>query len=144
MTLLLLAALPCRRLFLSVLPATARRAAAWTSAFVALAACAILIALAPKVVRGEVLRWVFNGCRRSDSSFAFRLDGLAWLIRAADLRHWRADRAVCRVLPRRGRSGEALFLFLLPSWAQCSASYWPTTSAAGRVLGGDQSVRRSC
>ncbi len=80
MTLLLLAALPfAGAFFVSLLPPTARRAAAWASGFVALAACALLIALAPQVFAGEVPRWAVEWMPALGLAFGFRLDGLGWL-----------------------------------------------------------------
>ncbi|MBC7780378.1 MAG: monovalent cation/H+ antiporter subunit A [Proteobacteria bacterium] len=80
MTLPLLAALPfIGALIVSLLPHHARRAAAWTSAAVALSACAILIVLAPQVFAGEVPRWSIQWVPALGLDFGFRLDGLAWL-----------------------------------------------------------------
>jgi multicomponent K+:H+ antiporter subunit A len=57
----------------------ANRAAAWLAGTVALVASALVLAAAPAVFGGEVLRWSVPWVPSLGLDFGFRIDGLAWL-----------------------------------------------------------------
>ena len=80
MTLLLLALLPWVGAALEAcLKRDARRTAAWMAGAVALAGLALVLAAAPAVFGGEVLRWSVPWVGALGLEFGFRMDGLAWL-----------------------------------------------------------------
>ena len=55
------------------------RLAAWLAGLTALAGCGGLLALAPQVFAGEVLRWSIDWVPGMGLRFGFRMDGLAWM-----------------------------------------------------------------
>ena len=76
----LLALLPwLGALLLACLPAGARRGAAWMAGAVVLAALALVLAIAPAIFGGEVLRWSRPWLPELGLGIGFRIDGLAWL-----------------------------------------------------------------
>ena len=76
----LLALLPwLGALLLACLPAGARRGAAWMAGAVVLAALALVLAIAPAIFGGEVLRWSRPWLPELGLDIGFRIDGLAWL-----------------------------------------------------------------
>ena len=79
-SLLVLAALPwLGAIAMATVPAAARRIAAWLAGAVALAALALVLAAAPAVFGGEVLRFSVPWLPALGLDFGLRLDGLAWL-----------------------------------------------------------------
>jgi multicomponent K+:H+ antiporter subunit A len=79
-SLLLLAALPwIGAAVVACLPPAARRGSAWIAGAVALAATALVLAAAPAVFGGEVLRFSVAWLPALGLDFGLRLDGLAWL-----------------------------------------------------------------
>jgi multicomponent K+:H+ antiporter subunit A len=64
---------------IACLPGTARRAAAWSAGLVALAGLAIVLACAPAVFGGTILRQSFDWVAELGLTFGFRMDGLAWM-----------------------------------------------------------------
>ncbi|HRI17712.1 MAG TPA: monovalent cation/H+ antiporter subunit A, partial [Burkholderiaceae bacterium] len=64
---------------LALLRPDARRTAAWGAGAVALAATLLVLAAAPSVFQGAVLRWSVPWVPALDMDFGFRMDGLAWL-----------------------------------------------------------------
>jgi multicomponent K+:H+ antiporter subunit A len=56
-----------------------RRGCAWAAGAVALSGLAIVLAAAPAIFAGEVLRWRVEWLPALGLSFGFRMDGLAWL-----------------------------------------------------------------
>ncbi len=56
-----------------------RRTAAWLAGAVTLLAFALVVATAPAVFGGEVLRWSVDWLPALGLKFGFRMDGLAWL-----------------------------------------------------------------
>ena len=80
MTLAVLALLPWMgALLVGCLPGSARRGAALLAGAVALAVSALVLAAAPTVFAGEVLRWSVPWLPALGLDFGFRMDGLAWL-----------------------------------------------------------------
>jgi len=80
MNLLLLALLPfAGAALLGVVPNERRRFAAWAAGVVTLAALALVLAAAPEVFRGQVLRWSIEWLPTLGLTFGFRMDGLAWV-----------------------------------------------------------------
>jgi multicomponent K+:H+ antiporter subunit A len=80
MSLLLLALLPfAGAALLGVVPNERRRAAAWVAGVVTLAALALVLAAAPEMFRGQVLRWSIEWVPTLGLTFGFRVDGLAWV-----------------------------------------------------------------
>lgn len=78
--LLVLALLPFAGvLLLSVMSPSWRKSAAWAAGAVALLALAIVLAAAPTIFSGGVLRWRVEWLPALGLSFGFRMDGLAWL-----------------------------------------------------------------
>jgi multicomponent K+:H+ antiporter subunit A len=78
--LLLLALLPfAGAAVLAALPAHARRASMAVAGAVALVALALVLAAAPAVFDGEVLRWRIDWMPVLGLAFGFRMDGLAFL-----------------------------------------------------------------
>jgi multicomponent K+:H+ antiporter subunit A len=77
---LLLALLPfAGAAALALVPNGARRLAAWTAGGATLAALALVLAMAPAVFGGEVVRWQAEWVPGLGLTFGFRVDGLAWL-----------------------------------------------------------------
>jgi multicomponent K+:H+ antiporter subunit A len=77
---LLLALLPwLGALVVACLPASARRGAALASGAFTLAALGLVLACAPAVFAGEVLRFSVPWLPQLGLNFGFRIDGLAWL-----------------------------------------------------------------
>jgi multicomponent K+:H+ antiporter subunit A len=66
-------------LLLAFLPNQHRAFAAWCAELFTLAALALVIAMAPAVFAGEVLRWSVEWVPALGLSFGFRMDGLAWM-----------------------------------------------------------------
>jgi len=80
MSLLLLALLPfAGAALLGLVPNERRRAAAWVAGVVTLAALALVLAAAPEMFRGQVLRWSIEWVPTLGLTFGFRVDGLAWV-----------------------------------------------------------------
>jgi multicomponent K+:H+ antiporter subunit A len=79
MNLLALALLPLAGAALLGAFNAGRRVAAWIAGATALAALSIVIASAPQVLDGRVLRWSIDWVPALGLSFGFRLDGLSWL-----------------------------------------------------------------
>ncbi len=80
MTLLLLALLPWfGATMVACLHADARRTAAWIAGVVALIGTALVLASAPAVFGGQVLRFGVPWVASLGLDFGFRMDGLAWL-----------------------------------------------------------------
>jgi multicomponent K+:H+ antiporter subunit A len=80
MTLLLLACLPwLGAVLVGCLPGPARRASAWAAGVTALAVTALVLAAAPTVFAGDVLRWSVPWLPALGLDFGLRMDGLAWL-----------------------------------------------------------------
>ena len=78
--LLLLAALPwIGAAVVACLPPAARRRSAWIAGAAAVAATALVLAAAPAVFGGEVLRFGVPWLPALGLDFGLRLDGLAWL-----------------------------------------------------------------
>jgi len=78
--LLLLAALPwIGAVVVACLPPAARRRSAWIAGAVAVATTALVLAAAPAVFGGEVLRFGVPWLPALGLDFGLRLDGLAWL-----------------------------------------------------------------
>ena len=80
MTLLLLALLPFAGAgVLAMVPNERRRAAASLAGAVTVTALALVIAAAPAVFEGQVLRWAVDWIPEFGVTFGFRMDGLAWM-----------------------------------------------------------------
>ncbi len=80
MSLLLLALLPfAGAALLGVVPNERRRTAAWLAGVVTLAALALVLAAAPEIFRGQVVRWSIDWLPTLGLTFGFRVDGLAWV-----------------------------------------------------------------
>jgi len=80
MKLLLLALLPfAGAALLGVVPNERRRAAAWVAGVATLAALALVLAAAPEIFGGQVLRWSTDWLPTLGLTFGFRMDGLAWV-----------------------------------------------------------------
>jgi multicomponent K+:H+ antiporter subunit A len=80
MTLLALACLPwLGAALVGCLPGPARRASAWFAGVTALAVTTLVLAAAPAVFAGEVLRWSVPWLPALGLEFGLRMDGLAWL-----------------------------------------------------------------
>jgi len=80
MTLPLLALLPfLGALLLAAIPNARRRLAAWGAGSVTVAALALVLAMAPAVFGGEVLRWSIEWVPSLGLRLGFRMDGLAWM-----------------------------------------------------------------
>jgi multicomponent K+:H+ antiporter subunit A len=80
LTPLLLALLPfAGAALLALVPNAQRRVSAWLAGAVTVAALALVLALAPAVFGGEVVRWSTDWVPSIGLGFGFRVDGLAWL-----------------------------------------------------------------
>jgi multicomponent K+:H+ antiporter subunit A len=80
MSLLLLALLPfAGAALLGGVPNERRRTAAWLAGLVTLAALVLVLAAAPQIFQGQVLRWSTDWLPTLGLSFGFRMDGLAWV-----------------------------------------------------------------
>ncbi|MEG0822095.1 MAG: monovalent cation/H+ antiporter subunit A [Burkholderiaceae bacterium] len=76
---LLVAAPFIAAVLLACLPNSRSRLAAWVAAGGALGGLACLVAMAPAVFAGEVVRWSVDWVPSIGLSFGFRIDGLAWM-----------------------------------------------------------------
>ncbi len=65
--------------FLGIVPNRRRRTSAWVAGVVTLAALGLVLAAAPRIFEGQVLRWSIDWVPTLGLAFGFRMDGLAWV-----------------------------------------------------------------